>query len=105
MAEKSTPFSLPPSLLLPFLKPAWFLMVGGDRSFKLALTEKSSEFSDELRKDCQVKGMEQRGGGEAAVKGDGEKGEGRDGEGKEKGEVGGELEGRGGEGKEVKGEG
>ena len=41
-----------------------------------------------------------KGGGEAAVKGDGEKGEGRDGEGKEKGEVEGEGEGRGGEGKE-----
>jgi len=31
-------------------------MVGGDRSFKLALTEKDEEFSDELRADCEVKG-------------------------------------------------
>ena len=35
-------------------------MVGGDRSFKLALTEKDEEFSDELRKDCEVKGDGQR---------------------------------------------
>ena len=35
-------------------EPAWFLMVGGDRSFKLALTEKDEEFSDELRADCEV---------------------------------------------------
>ena len=48
------PSSLSPSL--PFLQPAWFLMVGGDRSFKLALTEKDEEFSDELRTDCEVKG-------------------------------------------------
>ena len=27
-------------LPLPFLQPAWFLMIGGDRSFKLALIEK-----------------------------------------------------------------
>ena len=47
-------WDLPPSL--PFLQPAWFLLVGGDRSFKLALTEKDEEFSDELRKDCEVKG-------------------------------------------------
>ena len=47
---------LPLSLPLPFLQPAWFLMVGGDRSFKLALTEKDEEFSDELREDCEVKG-------------------------------------------------
>ena len=47
-------------------------MVGGDRSFKLALTEKDEEFFDELREDC-------------GVSGDGEKGEGvgRGGEGKE----------------------
>ena len=32
-------------------------MVGGDRSFKLALTEKDEEFSDELREGCEVKGM------------------------------------------------
>jgi len=31
-------------------------MVGGDRSFKLALTENDEEFSDELREDCEVKG-------------------------------------------------
>ena len=31
-------------------------MVGGDRSFKLALTEKDEEFSDKLREDCEVKG-------------------------------------------------
>ena len=43
-------------LPLPFLQPAWFLMDGGDRSFKLALTEKNEEFSDELREDCEVKG-------------------------------------------------
>ena len=43
------------SLSLPFRQPAWFLMVGGDRSFKLALTEKDEEFSDELREDCEVK--------------------------------------------------
>ena len=43
-------------LPFPFLQPAWVLMVGGDRSFKLALTEKDEEFSDELRKDCEVKG-------------------------------------------------
>ena len=48
------PSSLSPSL--PFLQPAWFLMVGGDRSFKLALTEKDEEFSDELIADCEVKG-------------------------------------------------
>ena len=31
-------------------------MVVGDWSFKLALTEKDEEFSDELREDCEVKG-------------------------------------------------
>ena len=31
-------------------------MVVGDRSFKLALTEKDEEFSDELREDCEMKG-------------------------------------------------
>ena len=46
---------LPLSLPLPFLQPAWFLMVGGDRSFKLALTEKDEEFYDKLREDCEVK--------------------------------------------------
>ena len=54
MAARFTPF-LPLSLPIPFLQPAWFLMVGGDRSFKL--TEKDEEFSDELRKDCEVKGL------------------------------------------------
>ena len=42
-------------------------MVGGDRSFKLALTEKDKEFSDELREDCEVKGDGEKwegGGGE-----------------------------------------
>ena len=43
-------------LPLSFLQPAWFLMVGGDRSFTLALTEKDEKFSDELRDDCEVKG-------------------------------------------------
>ena len=36
-------------------------MVGGDRSFKLALKEEDDEFSDELREDCEVRG-ERRGG-------------------------------------------
>ena len=36
-------------------------MVGGDRSFKLALIEKDEEFSDELREDCEVRGMERSG--------------------------------------------
>ena len=36
-------------------------MVGGDTSFKLALTEKDKEFSDELREDCEVRGMERSG--------------------------------------------
>ena len=54
---KDPPLSPPtPSLPLPFLQPAWFLMVEGDRSFKLALTENDKEFSDELRDDCEVKG-------------------------------------------------
>ena len=30
-------------------------MVGGDRSFKLALREEDEEFSDELREDCEVR--------------------------------------------------
>ena len=30
-------------------------MVGGDRSFKLALKEENEEFSDELREDCEVR--------------------------------------------------
>ena len=56
-------------LPLPFLQPAWFLMVGGDRSFKLALTEKDEEFSDELREDCEVRGMERSGReGEGSVR-------------------------------------
>ena len=47
-----------PSPLSPLslLQPAWFLMVGGDRSFKLALKEEDDEFSDELREDCEVRG-------------------------------------------------
>ena len=83
--------SLSPSLSLPlllspslhFLQPAWFLMVGGDRSFKLALTEKDEEFSDELRKDCEVKGDGQRESkrGREGVKREGRGGEGGEGEG------------------------
>ena len=53
-----------PSLPLPFLQPAWFLMVGGDRSFKSALTEKDEEFSDELRDDCEVRGDSEKGKGD-----------------------------------------
>ena len=56
MAAKPTPFPPPFSLPLPFRQPAWFLMVGGNRRFKLALTEKDDEFSDELRDDCEVRG-------------------------------------------------
>ena len=54
-----------PSLfsLFYFLQPAWFLMVGGDRSFKLALKEEDDEFSDELREDCEGRGGEGRGEG------------------------------------------
>ena len=49
---------LPSSILLPPPSPSCslFLMVGGDRSFKLALTEKDKKFSDELREDCEVRG-------------------------------------------------
>ena len=36
-------------------------MVRGDTSFKLALTENDEEFSDELREDCEVRGMERSG--------------------------------------------
>ena len=53
-------------------------MVGGDWSFKLALTEKVKEFSNELREDCEVRGIEQsereregrggRGGGSQSVR-------------------------------------
>ena len=74
----SFPFPPPPPLSLPpslhFLQPAWFLMVGGDRSFKLALIEKDKEFSDELREDCEVRGMERergawgQGGGSQSVR-------------------------------------
>ena len=76
--------SLSPSLSLPlfpgspFLQPAWFLMVGGDWSFKLALTEKVKEFSNQLREDCEVRGIERsereregrggRGGGSQSVR-------------------------------------
>ena len=57
------PPSLPASSLpLPFLQPAWFLMVGVERSFKLALTEKDEEFSNELREDCEERGMVRSGG-------------------------------------------
>ena len=38
-------------------------MVGGDRSFKLALKEEDEEFSDELREDCEVRGERMRGEG------------------------------------------
>ena len=38
-------------------------MVGGERSFKLALTEKDKEFSDELREDCEVRGRGRGGEG------------------------------------------
>ena len=61
--------TFPLSLFLPllslfcFLQPAWFLMVGGDRSFKLALKEEDEEFSDELREDCEVRGERKRGEG------------------------------------------
>ena len=37
-------------------------MIGGDRSFKLALKEKGEEFSNELREDCEMRGMERSGG-------------------------------------------
>ena len=43
-------------------------MVGGDRSFKLALTEKDKEFSNKLREDSEVRAME-RSGGEREGKG------------------------------------
>ena len=58
-------------------------MVGGDRSFKLALTEKDEEFSDELRKDCEVKGDGQRESkrGREGVEREGRGGEGGEGEG------------------------
>ena len=59
----SHPPTLPPSLLSCFSQPAWFLMVGGDRSFKLALTEKDEVFSDELREGCEVRGREEEGRG------------------------------------------
>ena len=52
------------SSLFCFLQPAWFLMVGGDRNFKLALKEEDEEFSDELREDCEVRGEKMRGEGE-----------------------------------------
>ena len=39
-------------------------MVGGDRSFKLALTENDKEFSDELRADCEVKRDGEKGKGD-----------------------------------------
>ena len=62
---RNPPLSPPPSSLpLPFLQPAWFLMVGGDRSFKLTLTENDEEFSDELREDCEVRGDGEKGKGD-----------------------------------------
>ena len=49
-SENSVLCHMHPSLPIScFLQPAWFLMVGGDRSFKLALTVKDEEFSDEVR--------------------------------------------------------
>ena len=38
-------------------------MVVGDRSFKLALTEKDEEFFDEQREDCEVSGDSEKGRG------------------------------------------
>ena len=58
-------------------------MVGGDRSFKLALKEEDKEFSDDLREDCEVR-VEGRGGegrGGERRGGEGRGGEGRGGEG------------------------
>ena len=57
-----SPYNSPPFLFPScFLQPVWFLMVGGNRSFKLALKEEDEEFSDELRDDCEVRGEEGRG--------------------------------------------
>ena len=53
-------------------------MVGGDRSFKLALTEKDEEFSDELRDDCEVRGDGEK-GKEMGWRGGNETGEGEGG--------------------------
>ena len=67
--------------LFCFLQRAWFLMVGGDRSFKLALKEENEEFSDELREDCEVReereGRGGLGGGEG-VEREGAEGRGGD---------------------------
>ena len=64
-------------------------MVGGDRSFKLALIEKDKEFSDELREDCEVRGMERSGreggGGGGWGQGEGAQSVGTDRGGNEKG--------------------
>ena len=49
-------------------------MVGGDRSFKLALKEEEEEFSDELREDCEVRGEEGKGGEGKGGEGVGERG-------------------------------
>ena len=49
-------------------------MVGGDRSFKLALTEKDEQFSDELREDCDVSRDDEKGKGDG--RGGNKKGEG-----------------------------
>ena len=54
-------------------------MVGGDRSFKLALKEEDDEFSDELREDCEVRGEGGRRGEERMRGVDGRGGEGREG--------------------------
>ena len=56
-------------------------MVGGDRSFKLALKEEDDEFSDELREDCEVRGEGEEGRGGEGRGGEGRGGEGRGGEG------------------------
>ena len=82
MYVPSLPSPLSPFPLLSlfcFLQPAWFLLVGGDRSFKLALKEENEEFSDELREECEV-----RGEGEEGREGRGED-ERRGGEGREGG--------------------
>ena len=68
--------ALPPSLSC-FLQPVWFL-VGGDRSFKLTLTEKGEEFSDELREGCEVRGEGRGGTPVSEVRGVRTGGEGRD---------------------------
>ena len=63
--------SLPLLSLFCFLQPAWFLMVGGDRSFKLALKEEDDELSDELKEDCEVRGEGRGGEGMEGERGEG----------------------------------